>query len=649
MVYGSVTELTGYMSHYKQYMLLRNRYFVGMIISFLISCFSFPFFHVFASSNANLSGISSGVAHYLGQYNPPPLVGCGQYSGHITDYSRFSYDSTNNQMLMFGGGHASTPRDDVDVLNLNAGSSLDWNSAYSSTPVADMIESNFNGTTGAWISTGHPRTRHTWDMMPFIPDTGELTLLYSTGLQSNCEFHPVEGDTFWADHPGLGWAYNPVTKIWRTIPIDPALWGANDLERPSAEYDPVSHKVIILNRSGLYVYDPSNETASKVKSISMGELGIAQNMVYFPPNGKMYYVEDNGDVFEVTLDRNNFANSTIVQVTGVTGTPPSGGETGWAYDSTDQIIGGGINNSTFYSFDPVAKTWTAEAMVSDTVGKVIGTQSFHALDYDPVDDVFVFISLPEGQSIDNQGTWAYRYSGVAISDTTPPTITSVTSSAANGTYGVGSDINVIVNFSEPVTSTGSVTVTLETGATDRSCTFTVGNAASGSCTYTVQVGDASSDLTVNSIAGTIVDQSGNPMTDFYPETNLANNKALVIDTATVISSDPSTPSASKSSSHGNSHKKKKKTVKSFTLSQSAPSVSRGTLFTQRGKKFSKNSTVQVFFETRPGSFGKQILRTDAKGNFSTSFRVNKPAGTYRWYAVDIRTGKTSSSRWYTVR
>ncbi len=121
-------------------------------------------------------------------------------------------------------------------------------------------------------------------------------------------------------------------------------------------------------------------------------------------------------------------------------------------------------------------------------------------------------------------------------DSTAPTITNVSSDKTNGTYGVGEVIDIDVTFSESVTSTGSVTVTLETGDTDRTCTFTVSSATTGTCNYTVQAGDTSSDLTVSSIAGTIADGSSNPMTNFVPTTNLAANKALVIDTTAPVRS-----------------------------------------------------------------------------------------------------------------
>ncbi|MEG3974853.1 hypothetical protein QT970_09555, partial [Microcoleus sp. herbarium8] len=53
-----------------------------------------------------------------------------------------------------------------------------------------------------------------------------------------------------------------------------------------------------------------------------------------------------------------------------------------------------------------------------------------------------------------------------VIDTKPPEITSVTSTTVDGSYGLtNGPINVTVNFDEPVTSAGGITVTLDTGAT----------------------------------------------------------------------------------------------------------------------------------------------------------------------------------------
>ena len=114
-------------------------------------------------------------------------------------------------------------------------------------------------------------------------------------------------------------------------------------------------------------------------------------------------------------------------------------------------------------------------------------------------------------------------------DTTAPTVTDVSSDKANGSYTTGEVIDIDVAFSEPVTSTGNVTMTCETGDTDRTCTFTVTNATTGTCNYTVQAGDTSADLNCV-VSGTIADQASNAMSVFTATNTLAANKALVIDT-----------------------------------------------------------------------------------------------------------------------
>lgn len=129
-------------------------------------------------------------------------------------------------------------------------------------------------------------------------------------------------------------------------------------------------------------------------------------------------------------------------------------------------------------------------------------------------------------------------------DVTAPTITNISSDKANGTYGVGEVIDIDITFSENVTSTGNATVTLETGSIDGTCTFTVSNSNTATCNYTVQAGATSTDLTVASVSGVIADQSANSMSNFTPSTNLAANKAIVVDAAgPIISAVASSTSA----------------------------------------------------------------------------------------------------------
>jgi len=126
-------------------------------------------------------------------------------------------------------------------------------------------------------------------------------------------------------------------------------------------------------------------------------------------------------------------------------------------------------------------------------------------------------------------------------DITPPEVTSVTSSVADGTYHAGDVIPVQVAFSEDVIVTGTPQLTLETGTTDRIADYASG---SGSDTltfnYTAQAGDLSGDLdyvATDSLAlngGTIQDAASNDAVLTLPEPgaagSLAASKDIVIDT-----------------------------------------------------------------------------------------------------------------------
>ena len=139
-----------------------------------------------------------------------------------------------------------------------------------------------------------------------------------------------------------------------------------------------------------------------------------------------------------------------------------------------------------------------------------------------------------------------------------PTITSVTSTTTDGYYNAGDAINITVNFSGSVTlpaggggpagggATPTMVVTLETGSTDRTVSFTDFSGTSVSGTYTVQAGDTSADLAVKTIVvndGNISNTAGN-MTDFTVGSNLSTTSAIVIDTTAPVISNVSPASSS---------------------------------------------------------------------------------------------------------
>jgi hypothetical protein len=218
--------------------------------------------------------------------------------------------------------------------------------------------------------------------------------------------------------------YDPVGKRWSFSRATTAGWP----HYATSEYDPLSGMVIVVDKDSLWTYDPVSQIKTLRLSINQKDMGYANNLVYFPPNQKMYYIargntvvpEVPTKVFEVTLNRTDWASSTVKEVTGITGAPYSQ-ESGFAYDSVNQIIGGGIKDGVFYAYNPLNKTWTSKVMQAQSGS--VGTVAFHALAYDPVDNVFLFMT---GQPSSAYKTWAYRYApGVGTSS--PSTVPLVTS------------------------------------------------------------------------------------------------------------------------------------------------------------------------------------------------------------------------------
>jgi hypothetical protein len=363
-------------------------------ITWLCLAFFMPGLVTAFPQNAILTGLPENTARNLGSYSAQ----CADSSfdpddcRRVADYSRFTYDPERHQIYFFGGGHSTTMRDDIDVFHFD---SLKWKSAYASTRCSDMTSITTDGT---WSSSGHPVARHTYDQLVYAPNVHGLFItspVYGAGYCGT-----FGGCSEWC--AGKMLFYNPAAKTW--TPKNTATNGAHVW---SSEYDPLSRRIISAGGQGLSTYDPVAD--AKTQHLSSSSItDYADNLVYFPPSDKFYYISRGTTVtvHEVTLNRTNWASSTIQTVTGMSGTPGTG-ETGWAYDTANHIIGGGVTNGAFFVFDPLAKTWTTKTM--QIQGSGTGpTCNFHCLEYDPVDQVFVFYGT-------DFNTWAYCYKrGTAV-------------------------------------------------------------------------------------------------------------------------------------------------------------------------------------------------------------------------------------------
>jgi len=115
---------------------------------------------------------------------------------------------------------------------------------------------------------------------------------------------------------------------------------------------------------------------------------------------------------------------------------------------------------------------------------------------------------------------------------TGPSVVSITSTKPSGYYKEGEVIDIIINFSEPVSATDPVTITLNSGTTV-SCTAPT-NSTSMTCTYTVGTGAGqdASPLEVVSVNGTLSNSNNvniSNASNLAGATPLSNDKLLTID------------------------------------------------------------------------------------------------------------------------
>ncbi len=166
-------------------------------------------------------------------------------------------------------------------------------------------------------------------------------------------------------------------------------------------------------------------------------------------------------------------------------------------------------------------TWTATLTPSASIEDATNVIT---LDYTGISD----LAGNSGSGIVTSGNYAI--------DTVRPTISSITSSTANGTYKLGDVISITVSFSEAVTVTGTPTLALNSGGT---ASYTSGSGTTVlTFTYTVENGENSTDLDytdTNAMAlagGTINDLIGNDATITLPTvggvSSLGGQKDIVI-------------------------------------------------------------------------------------------------------------------------
>lgn len=346
--------------------------------------------------NPRLANLADNTAIDLGKFSCTVPKGDTYPCTRVTDYSGMVYDQNHHQILMFGGGHSTTFTDSVFIFDFD---SLTWKEDYPPTPCTTdyMIPANYDPMISAWKqgSAGpypRPISTHSYDLLAVTTAPPELVLLKgSNGESRSCPPDPPKA--YYFSHHGKIAHYQLQSRTWE---FSNNATGAEAGRFASAEYDPVSGTIILLGRRGLFAYDPAKRNITRIKN-QVPDLGFANELVYYPPNDRMYYFDRvKKNVWELELDRNNLMKSTLHKLD-VKGDYPDRGEPGYAYDKVNGIIGGAVHHNEFYIFDPRTKTWSSQVIA----GGKPGSMDFHAIVYNPVDNVFVFLAKAK--------TWMYRY------------------------------------------------------------------------------------------------------------------------------------------------------------------------------------------------------------------------------------------------
>ena len=255
------------------------------------------------------------------------------------------------------------------------------------------------------------------------------------------------------------------------------------------------------------------------------------SMVYDNEAPTITKVESTSDSDTYIKDQSIDMKLTFSEQVYTTGTMTVKYETGDTEDGTSTIssYGSSYINSQQYTTKTFTYTVgnnheTSKLKVHGTNGVTMASNTYI---YDRADNAVSNYNL--GSNIDANKT--------IVVDGKLPTITSVTSTTSDNTYGIGKDINVKTTFSEPVISTGSYVVTLETGGTDGTATKAAWSSQAQvvDATYTVASPHTTSggNLAASGAAvssGAIKDVAGNTLTDFTIPTNISAASAIKVET-----------------------------------------------------------------------------------------------------------------------
>ena len=330
--------------------------------------------------------------------------------------------------------------------------------------------------------------------------------------------------------------------------------GANQLIL--AATDSVSNTINDTRTITLDITSPTITITSPADNSATGTIPIAvsgsvdkTSTVTVQVNGSSPQTFSNVTVFTASVDLSLGLNTILVDATDLAGNNAAEQKRTVTYDNTKPALSVtdpaqdiATNQATITITGSVSDTYSA---VTVTVAVDGGTPYTPAVAPDGTftqDITFtnnktyqITVTATNAAGIFNTVTRNF------IFDNVPPQVTGVQSTTASGYYNLGKIVNITLNFSEPITSSG-LTIYLNTTPVKSVSTGALANAASFSGTYTVANGDnTAGPVNVTAIIGTIVDAAGNSTANpaVPAGQDLADSKNIVIDTTPpVVNANP---------------------------------------------------------------------------------------------------------------
>jgi len=315
------------------------------------------------------------------------------YCQYVTrSWNSGTFDPGGNRLYIWGGGHNNYYGNEIYALDLAAGEMLRLTDPAVPRAVFDASPSEselapHDGT--------QPNSRHTYDGMAYLEHADRIWA-FSGSLAGKL-----------GSKDDVTWIFDPADGTWQRVEPggDPPA-GAVGLV---SAYDPVSQKVFLHNRKGLYSYEYGAGGGTYTKLAEDGDIGIVSTAVIDPVR-RLFFILGAGNehVYDIgpgsDFQRQDLASTGDRDLI-------SRAAPGVAFDPVDEHVVGWVGDGKVYRLDPDTREWSSVAFAGAPDAESNGTYDRFA--YVPDHDAFVIYSKY------HQNAYTFRPPR-DVTDTSPP-------------------------------------------------------------------------------------------------------------------------------------------------------------------------------------------------------------------------------------